>query len=347
MPPAERRRSSRQSARSAAAPYVKGGSTGLTKYMGDTTLDWGDDDKKEPIDEIARGAAGSRSIFGRKKVPKTKLPPNWKKAKDKDGSIYYFNSVTQQKTHELPPALPAGWREALHKDSGRVYYYQKEKRLSTFDFPTAEQAGDDDDDAFSEAEPPEPPSLIGKVFASFRRGKKKEGLERTATLSKKDQKKADAAKAAKPKDAPDGAQKTVFISCSTLIKEVKLCVGDDHQAKLDALYEKLTNHELPAEAAVKQLMELVGSTAVQQAGLSVMNHQKGVLPHGWLEYIDDASGRPYYFNVHTKVTTWYKPAGVPVPPPPPHDASVEGEVDHGISLDCTLDTHEVLMSGFL
>ena len=35
-----------------------------------------------------------------------------------------------------------------------------------------------------------------------------------------------------------------------------------------------------------------------------MNAQKGVLPHGWLEYIDDNSGRPYYYNVHTRETTW-------------------------------------------
>ena len=30
---------------------------------------------------------------------------------------------------------------------------------------------------------------------------------------------------------------------------------------------------------------------------------------GWLEYTDEASGRPYYYNVHTKATTWYKPTG--------------------------------------
>ena len=149
-------------------------------------------------------------------------------------------------------------------------------------------------------------------------------------------------------EASGGAQKTVFISCSTLIKEVKLCVDASNHPKLDSLYAKLTNHEIPAEQAVssarpmllscssrimghgrrarqqlrhvshaaatctarpipcarrpdgttddpyarprstrwqvRMLMELVGSTVVQQAGLSVMNAQKGVLPHGWLEY---------------------------------------------------------------
>ena len=45
---------------------------------------------------------------------------------------------------------------------------------------------------------------------------------------------------------------------------MKLCVGTEHQKALDSLYEKLTSHQLPAEQAVKQLMELVGSTVVQQ-----------------------------------------------------------------------------------
>eukprot|EP00965_Chrysotila_dentata_P172320 5687401-Pleurochrysis_carterae.AAC.1 len=38
-----------------------------------------------------------------------------------------------------------------------------------------------------------------------------------------------------------------------------------------------------------------------------MNLQKGLLPHGWLEYMDDATGRPYFYNVHAKITTWDKP----------------------------------------
>ena len=52
----------------------------------------------------------------------------------------------------------------------------------------------------------------------------------------------------------------VFISCSTLIKEVKLCVGKEMHAQLDSLYDKLTSHEIPAEQAVRLLMEQVTRT---------------------------------------------------------------------------------------
>ena len=83
---------------------------------------------------------------GGKKTPP--LPKNWKLVKEKDGAfgkekVYYYNTVTNQTSHEPPPPLPKGWKEALHKDSGRVYYYHKETRQSTFEFPTADQAGDD------------------------------------------------------------------------------------------------------------------------------------------------------------------------------------------------------------
>lgn len=351
-PTMERRRSSRLARQEAAAPYSKkggegSGSTGLTSYMASSKLDF--DDK---ADEPTR----SFSLFGGKKKEKkekVELPPNWKKAKDKDGTVYYFNTVTQQKSHEVPPPLPKGWREALHKDSGRVYYYHKQTRQSTFQFPTEDQAdGDDMDDEMSEAEPPAAPEgFFGRTFSKFSGKKKDDGLGRTATMSrsatlsrgkKKEEKKPAAGGGSKDAAGGDG-QKTVFISCSTLIREVKLCVSTDQHAALDSLYDKLTAHEIPAEQAVKVLMEMVGSTVVQQAGLSVMNAQKGVLPHGWLEYTDEASGRPYYYNVHTKVTTWYKPTGTVPPPPPPKGE----EANDGISVDVTFETHNVAMSGFI
>ena len=48
------------------------------------------------------------SLFGGKKKPKDdeSLPPNWKKAKDKDGKVYFFNSVTQVRQYTTPRKLP-------------------------------------------------------------------------------------------------------------------------------------------------------------------------------------------------------------------------------------------------
>ena len=66
-----------------------------------------------------------------------------------------------------------------------------------------------------------------------------------------------------------------------------------------------------------QLIALVGQTVVEQAGLVIANSQHGTLPPGWVEYFDKASGRPYYYNVHSKTTTWYKPRKDKPPPPPP------------------------------
>ena len=46
-----------------------------------------------------------------------------------------------------------------------------------------------------------------------------------------------------------------------------------------------------------------------------------------------------------KVTTWYKPSGaVPPPPPPPSEEEAAGGM---INLDCSLDTHNVAMTGFI
>ena len=105
-----------------------------------------------------------------------------------------------------------------------------------------------------------------------------------------------------------------------------------------------------------------------------MNAQKGILPHGWLEYTDESSNRPYYYNVHTKVrptpcerrqrsldasarctadaaadaqvTTWYKPAmrkSTVAHVNEPMDESDGGM----ISVDCAVDTHTIAMSGDL
>ena len=106
-PTMERRTSKRLERKNEAAPYKRdgSGSTGLTAYMEKSNLDGAEkpDSKEEDL-----GPSRSISIFGKKKDKAPKLPPNWKKAKDKEGKLYYYNTVTQQRTHEVTPALPPG-----------------------------------------------------------------------------------------------------------------------------------------------------------------------------------------------------------------------------------------------
>ena len=73
---------------------------------------------------------------------------------------------------------------------------------------------------------------------------------------------------------------------------------------------------MSSSQALKTLVSLVGQTTVEQAGLVISNAQSGALPDGWVEYFDKASGRQYYYNVHTKTTTWYKPRKDKPPAPP-------------------------------
>lgn len=323
--------------------------------------------KKKPakVDAEDDGEIGfgdrALSLFGGgkpKKKDEETLPLNWKKAKDKDGKVYYFNSVTQVRQYTTPRPLPKGWTEALHKDSGRVYYMHKATRKTTFTFPEASEA---DDDADELEEDKKEDGLLSKSLSFFQGKKKKDDdlersssiskSDRTATLAKKDKKDGAAAGTAKK-------ETTVFISCTTLIKEVKLCVDEKQHATLEALLEKLVNRKIAAEEAVKHLQALVGTTLVQQAGMSVKNAKTGVLPHGWLEYTDERSGRPYYFNVHTRTTTWYKPKKDDISdaakaadflraPSGASKGSAAAETDSEVKLDFDVKTHTVAMSGFI
>lgn len=64
-------------------------------------------------------------------------------------------------------------------------------------------------------------------------------------------------------------------------------------------------------------MRLNPSSVPVQAGLVIANAQSGTLADGWVEYLDQSSNKHYYYNVHTKATTWTKPSKSRAPPPPP------------------------------
>eukprot|EP00742_Colponemidia_sp_Colp-10_P001609 GILJ01001728.1.p1 GENE.GILJ01001728.1~~GILJ01001728.1.p1 ORF type:complete len:613 (-),score=87.26 GILJ01001728.1:2044-3882(-) len=54
----------------------------------------------------------------------------------------------------------------------------------------------------------------------------------------------------------------------------------------------------------------------------------------WIEYLDDATGRPYFYHSITGETSWTKPAPIPKrrpppPPPPPREPDFEEFIDDG------------------
>jgi len=179
--------------------------------------------------------------------------------------------------------------------------------------------------------------------SSFRRllkSKPKGGEEASGSTS--------AARSTAPAAAGSDETHTVFISCSALLREVKLCVQGTTIAQVDEILTALGRREIRAEQAVNTLMDLVGNTLVQQAGLSVMNLRKGLLPHGWLEYLDETSGRTYYYNVHNQVTTWDKPAQTSSPSAEAAAAPNQQEAGgDGINITCMPETHSMAMTGFI
>ena len=146
-------------------------------------------------------------------------------------------------------------------------------------------------------------------FAHGGRGKKKEAESAASAES--------AAAAAGSGEAEPNA--TVVVSCSQLIVESKRIIGAAAglDATLDDLYSQLKAKTIASQAALGRLIELVGQTTVEQAGLVIANAHKGALADGWVEYYDKESAQNYYYNVHTKATTWSKPVRQRPPPPPP------------------------------
>ncbi len=293
------------------------------------------------------------------------LPKNWKQVHCPDGTSHFFNSVTQQRSTERPRELPDGWVASLHKESGRICYTNKVFRKTTFEFPEeslAEQATAydtrhpaDDIKTGQHAEPEG--GVLPRRFLSFSRKAhqqpapaEKPPAEVTRRFNSFSRKGLAAPRREAPSAEPDsggGEPKTVHISCSALVREVKLCTDSATQPALDSLLAGLRSKELAPQLAVKQLMELVGSVLVQQAGLSVVNARKGVLPHGWIEYADDKSGRSYYFNVHTRKTTWVKPELEADTNKLGDTASADDAAESLVDIECKIHTHDVAVTGFI
>jgi len=200
----------------------------------------------------------------------------------------------------------------MDTENGRIYYYNKRTRHSSYVCPTE---ADENADGFF-----------------------------TRTVSKLARRKSVGEKTAKDSEM-------LTVSFADLIAEVHLCVSEESMHEnLVSLHEMLRSGKLTGAQAVAKLEELVGATTAQQATLLITQSYKG-LPPGWLRY-ETGAGTPYYYNVHKKVTTWHKPTGAVPPPPPPRteakaaEAATAAAAD-AVQMEVTIQTHNVAVSGFI
>jgi len=216
--------------------------------------------------------------------------------------------LSKKEKSDSVTSLPKGWCAAMDAESGRIYYYNKRTRQSSFICPTE---ADENSEGF------------------FNR-----------TVSKLARKKTE--------KATDPNGETLTVSFSSLVAEVKRCVCDEsmHEA-LDALYDALISGKLTGVQAVAKLEATVGATVAQQATLLITQADQG-LPPGWLQYETAAGQPYYYNAHKRVTTWHKPTGAVPPPPPPPGEATPQAAAaDDAVQMEVTVHTHNVAMSGFI
>ena len=329
--PMTRRRSSMGSARAAAAPYARRGSsgvgsssTGLTSYaagMGIGSKDFDEDEDDDAMQVDAKSSSRSTSLAGKALSKAKSFRSGGKKsaaggsagaepqpmevvlykqnADDKLGLTFEVPEDSERYKGVVVAVIQPGSRAAGKLVIGDVIHVIDGRAVTT---------------------PQEGASYLktakGIIQMVVTRANAKPLASSTATGGG-----ASSSSTAAATDA-DNSQ-TVVVSCSQLIVESKRIVGSAGglDVRLDELFSKLKAKTIPSKQALGELIGLVGQTTVEQAGLVIANAASGALPDGWVEYHDATSHKKYYYNVHTKATQWTKPVSVrPVPPPPKMDA---------------------------
>jgi hypothetical protein len=90
----------------------------------------------------SRGDTIRRTLsFGR--AGKKRLPRDWNSAFDpSSGGIYFFNTVTEERTTEWPQPLPRGWRATRDAITGDAYFWHLKTREVRWEKPDAADTGD-------------------------------------------------------------------------------------------------------------------------------------------------------------------------------------------------------------
>jgi len=120
----------------ALAPWAKAASQPAATQAAAATDPWVNFGKGSATAPLAAKAAPAPAA---KAAPAAAaLPEGWTQEQDTDGSIFYWNNVTNETQWERPEAaLPDGWG-ALKDDDGSTYYHHKDTGKTQWDRPTSD-----------------------------------------------------------------------------------------------------------------------------------------------------------------------------------------------------------------
>ena len=314
-----RRGSSQRSLRrQASAPYgpkrAGGSSTGLTEYVEDARISFDDDDSDLRSSSRTSTMAGKAAGVGKAALSAAISFGRGTKTGPQEISIWKPNEEDVLGiTFEVP--ADSTLKGVLVTDIHPEFLMAKSKKLKIGDVIHVI-------DGKPVTTPQEAAMFLrdtkGVIQLAITRAGAKSRVRESSSGDRQDSGRGSKRESA-ASEMEDSSNTTVVVSCSQLILESKKIIGSASglDEQLDALYSALKAKEVPSQRALARLIELVGQTTVEQAGLVIANAQQGKLPEGWVEYFDQTSEKYYYYNVHTKATTWIKPRREGGPPPPP------------------------------
>ncbi|CAB9511698.1 transport protein SEC16B [Seminavis robusta] len=213
-------------------------------------------------------------------------------------------------------ALPEGWKEVSDPNSGKVYFYNENDGRTSWDRPVQEEA--------ATKTVPEEPATVETSQATA------DPLETKAEPQEECDEKNESTK-----NLPDGwvevtddvsgglyYYNTVDQTTSWTRPQADVPAMDTSPNATNATDEvpAASPEKAPEEAPVADhVAEEHAQAEAETAGPTTSEETLATpLPSGWVEIMDEASGRPYYVDSVNNVTTWERPTA-------PVDAAVEEE----------------------
>lgn len=275
----------------------------------------------------------------------------WEEIADEtSGQTYYYNKVTQETSWQKPTnaiadeldtmeevqvernedldadfvagdshggngGLPGNWEEVVDEANGQTYYYNSVSQETSWELPTAPEAGEASVGQGSEPGPEEEVHKEG-VMENVA-GDKKDGAEILLTDWK---------------EVVDDATGQIYY-LHLVTQETSWEKPNDHR---DEQANAVGAVPEPEEASLGEGDDALASEDehgdMQQGG-------NGILPSGWEELVDESNGQTYYFNSVIQETSWERPTGgtqlgdeQPSIAEVPKATSAAGTEEHGLPI---------------